>query len=145
MIFFFHVSGHCGIVQDSSLEVDARECLMKWYGVYHFSKLYHGGVYYDWSERSLNGLKAVHMPVVLGYINILKFIGSYQNNLNPARTDGWTSILLAAANNHLDIVKFLAERTENANAPANDGTTPIDVASIFKYCRHALFSITLDV
>ena len=63
---------------------------MKLYGVYHFGKLYHRGIYYEWKQSSLDGINVIHIPVVLGYINIVKFMASYEDNLNPARKDGRT-------------------------------------------------------
>ena len=62
-----------GIEKVSSLEVGTRECLMKWYGVYHYGKLYHHGKYHYWSKQAVAGMNPIHMSAVIDYINIVKY------------------------------------------------------------------------
>ena len=51
------------IVEGSILELEARECLMKLYGVYHFGKLYHRGIYHEWKQSYLDGINVIHIPI----------------------------------------------------------------------------------
>ena len=42
------------VEENSFLEKDFRECLMKWYGNYHFGTLYHQGVHHKWKKSGFD-------------------------------------------------------------------------------------------
>ena len=118
-----------GIEKGSSLEVDTRECLMMWYGFYHYGKSYYRGKYQRWSNEIVAGLNPIHMSAVIDYINIVKYAELQGVNSNASTDNGKTPIHLAAVNGYTEIVKFLATKTKTPNAAENHGATTIHLAA----------------
>ena len=131
-----------GIEKVSSLEVGTRECLMKWYGVYDYGKLYHRGKYHYWSKQAVAGMNPIHMSAVIDYINIVRYAELQGVNSNAPMDNATTPLMLAAINGHTEIVKFLATKTETPNAANNIGWTPIHLAAEKGHTEIVKFLVT---
>ena len=82
---------------------------MKWYGDYH-----------RWEKAQLEGISPIYIAARFGYVDLVRFIASYTENPNIAKTNGWTPIHAAAKNGHTKVLEFLASKVENPNARKAD-------------------------
>ena len=82
------------IEEGSSLEEELRECLMKWFDEYH-----------KWKEPDLDGITPIFIASRFGCLGLVELIASYTANPNMAKTDGWTSIHIAARYGFSELVK----------------------------------------
>ena len=98
------------IQKGSDLEKEVTDCLMVWYYQY-----YHN---YQWFElrHELEGILPIHIASYFGYINIVKFVATYSENVNaPSKYDGFTPLQIAAQFGSTEIFKFLAPQVKNPN------------------------------
>ena len=98
------------------LEQKFVQCLIKW--TLNFSHL------------ELGGFDPLHAAALFGCLEVVEFITSYTENVNPSwMLYGCTPLHLAAKTGHTNVVEILASKMENVNIKDNLGDTPLHIAA----------------
>ena len=104
----------------SLIEHKFVQCLIKW--TLNFN---------SWAYLELDGFAPLHVAARYGCHEVVEFITSCTENVNPRWIpDEITPILLAAGNGHTKVVKLLASKMENVNIKDKKyGRMPIHMAA----------------
>ena len=105
------------IEKSSPIEHKFVQCLIKW--TLNFPLLAH---------LELDGLDPLHAAAQYGCLEVVEFITSYTENVNPSwMLNGCTPLHLAAKTGHTNVVEILASKMENVNIKDN-----FNICNLFK-------------
>ncbi|XP_048253953.1 ankyrin repeat domain-containing protein 17-like [Haliotis rufescens] len=103
----------------------------------------------DVSAFDGNGNNILHLACVGGNVEIVKYILS-QNiaDINSKRTNGWTPLMVAAAEGHKDVFDLLVSEGGDVSAVDGNGSTILHVASFrghVEMVKHILSQDSVDI
>ena len=81
-------------------------------------------------KRIEYGMTPLHQAATDGQFEIVRFIVSIVNEINPRNDLGWTPLHAAAMHGYSDIYEFLLKRVTVKNPEDNTGKTPLNGAVI---------------
>ena len=115
------------IEKGSTIETHLLHCLKRFHKKIHI-----------WKPEQLIEITPIHCAVYYQNVDLVKFIASYSDDLNPAKANGWTPVMTTARNGYTEIFKFLATKLKSLNTPNSvDGWTPLNKAA--RYGHTAIF------
>ena len=107
------------IEKSSPIEHKFVQCLIKW--TLNFR---------SWAHLELDGFAPLHVAARYGCHEVVEFITSCTENVNPCWIlNECTPMHLSAGNGHMNVVKLLASKMENVNIKDDYGRMPIHMAA----------------